>query len=145
MKYLKDTERSKDLVMECFADLPTLIDRHEVHALRGWLHTVVRNRCLMLLRQATPHTRNADQLPLQDDNTDEQLLLEEGLENLERAMAQLNPAQHDCVRLFHLERLSYTEVAERTGLRVEQVRSHLQNGRRNLRSILDRRTPNHDH
>ena len=32
MKYLKDTERSKDLVVELFADLPALLGRHAVGA-----------------------------------------------------------------------------------------------------------------
>jgi DNA-directed RNA polymerase specialized sigma24 family protein len=33
--------------------------------------------------------------------------------------------------------MSYTQVAERTGLDLEQVRSNLQNGRRNLRIHLE--------
>lgn len=137
MKYLKHTERAKDLVMELYADLPDLAAKHDVKAFRPWVHTVVRNRCLMELRKKDPQVElKADPLA-GTDATEEAVLREASLEALETAIGELSEGQAMCIRLFYLERKSYAEVALDTGLAVEQVRSHLQNGRRNLRIILE--------
>lgn len=140
LKYLKDTERSKDSVVELFADLPTLLQKHDVERFRPWVHTVMRNRCLQVLR-SNKHSIALPEELLQDvgqDEHDAAVLREADLQRLEHAMDQLNDGQRSCIQLFHLERLSYDEVAEKTGYAPDQVRSHLQNGRRNLRIILER-------
>lgn len=138
MKYLKDTERSKDAVVELFAMLPTLLSKHRVERFRPWVHTVMRNQCLQALR-GERHSARADDVPDPiEDHESEAVLREASLDLLERSIGELNEEQRQCIRLFHLERLSYQQTSERTGLPVEQVRSHLQNGRRNLRNILTR-------
>jgi RNA polymerase sigma-70 factor (ECF subfamily) len=137
MKYLKDPERSKDEVVELFAGLKELLMKHEVQRFRPWVHTVMRNRCLQVLRNEKRTVAIPEDLHREPD-TEDALLHEAELQALEQAITQLAPDQQACVRCFHLERRSYQEVAEHTGLAVEQVRSNLQNGRRNLRLILQR-------
>lgn len=140
MKYLKNTEQSKDMVVEIFTGLPDLLRKHEVERFRPWIHAVTRNRCLMALRSG----RNGQHVPddllhdVEQEDIADALLHETTLQALERAVDQLNEGQRTCIRLFYLERNSYQQVADRTGQPVEQVRSHLQNGRRNLRLILER-------
>jgi len=41
--------------------------------------------------------------------------------------------------LFYLQRKSYIEVAAATNFTVMQVKSHIQNGKRNLRIILEKK------
>lgn len=144
MKYLKDPEQSKDEVVELFAGLKELVQKHEVKAFRPWLHTVMRNRCLQALRKVRPTTELPSELlrATEDHDNSEAMIHEATLQALEQAIEQLAPDQRACITAFHLERYTYQEVAERTGFAVEQVRSHLQNGRRNLRIILQR-TPYH--
>ncbi len=137
MKYLKDAERAKDLVIDVFAALPELLGKHEVKTFRPWIHAVVRNRCLMLLRKHGPETRMDEGiLQAPEDNTADAVLHEATLQRLEAAVNELKDAQQACIRLFYLERNSYQQTAERTGYSLELVRSHIQNGRRNLRLIL---------
>jgi RNA polymerase sigma-70 factor (ECF subfamily) len=139
MKYLKDPERSKDTVMELFTALPDLLGRHEVKTFRPWVHAVMRNRCLMALRGADRTTRFTDAMvDGLEEHAEERAMQEATLQQLERAIMELKDGQRECIRLFYLERLSYQQVSERTGLDPEQVRSHLQNGRRNLRLQLER-------
>lgn len=140
MKYLKDTERSKDQVVELFAALPELLRKHEVQRFRPWVHTVMRNRCLMTLRNAKNGQHVPDDLlhDVEQEEATEALLHESTLQQLERAIDSLNEGQRLCIRLFYIERNSYQQVAEQTNLPLDQVRSHLQNGRRNLRLILER-------
>ena len=139
MKYLKDVERAKDTVVEVFATLPDLLAKHDVKSFRPWIHAVMRNRCLMLLRKHDPETRVDEALlGAPDDGSDDAALHETTLQRLEAAVHELKDAQQTCIRLFYLERNSYQQTAERTGFSVEHVRSHIQNGRRNLRLILER-------
>lgn len=147
MKYLKDPERSKDAVAELFAALPAAVAKHEVKSFRPWVHTVMRNRCLMVLRGEKPGGRISDDLlqDLEQGTADDAVLLEATLQHLEVAINELNDGQRRCIELFHLQRKSYQQVAELTGLSPEQVRSNLQNGRRNLRLILERHADQHAH
>ena len=149
MKYLKNVDQSQDEVVELFAGLTALVQKHEVATFRPWVHSVMRNRCLQLLRKNKPTTPLPEEL-LQDgsaaDDQDDAVLHEATLQQLEHAIGALNADQQQCIRLFHLERQSYQQVAESTALSIEQIRSHLQNGRRNLRLILTRaRTAGHQH
>lgn len=137
MKYLKDAEGAKDVVLEVFTSLPELLGKHEVKSFRPWIHAVTRNRCLMLLRKHDPETRvDGALLTTPEDATDDAVLHEATLQRLEAAIGELKDAQQSCIRLFYLERNSYQQTAERTGFSVEHVRSHIQNGRRNLRLLL---------
>ncbi len=138
MKYLKDTEQAKDLVTTFFGDLPGLLAKHDVKSFRPWVHTVVRNRCLMQLRKHQPDARLDDQPEPLEESADDAALHEATLKQLESAITELNEVQRTCIQFFYFERLSYEQTAERTGSSVEQVRSHLQNGRRNLRLLLKR-------
>ena len=140
MNYLKDAERSKDAVVELFAALPELIIRHEVAHFRPWLHTVMRNRCLLLLRGDRQHRHVGDEgvQQLVQEPMDDALLTEASLQQLEQAIDLLSDGQRQCIRLFYLERQSYQQTSTQLGLPVEQVRSHLQNGRRNLKLMLTR-------
>ena len=140
LKYLKDVEQSKDEVVELFAGLKHLVTKHEVKVFRPWVHTVMRNRCLQVLRKSRPTASIPEELlqALETQDHDAANLHEASLQHLEKAIGQLNAEQQTCIRLFHLEQWSYQQVANHTGYSIEQVRSNLQNGRRNLRLILQR-------
>jgi RNA polymerase sigma-70 factor (ECF subfamily) len=136
LKYLKDPEASKDQVVDLFGTLPVLVQKHAVAQFRSWVHAVMRNRCLQVLRRQRPGATLDAVMLTDDDIAGETLLREASLQQLEQAIEQLNGAQRTCIRLFHLEENSYQQVADQTSFTIEQVRSHLQNGRRNLRLIL---------
>jgi len=61
---------------------------------------------------------------------------EEEIEALRAALAQLNAGQKRCLELFYLEGRSYAEVARRSGYALNQVKSHIQNGKRALKILL---------
>ena len=127
MKYLKNTERSKDLVVELFATLGSLVTKQEIQRFRPWLHTVMRNN---FPNQTWNGTDDIDH--------EDAILHESTLQRLESAISELKDEQRICIELFYLKKQSYQQVAERTQQDIQQVRSHLQNGRRNLRLILER-------
>ena len=58
------------------------------------------------------------------------------LEQLEKAITTLSDDQKQCIELFYLQEKTYKEVTDMTGFSMNQVKSHIQNGRRNLKSYL---------
>lgn len=136
MKYMRDPERSKDLVLAQFEDLPALISKHEIRSIRPWLHATMRNRCLMELRRSDRSVALVEQDLVDGSSEEDRVLHEATLRQLERGIDELHTGQRECIRLFYFEKLSYEQVSRRTGASIAQVRSHLQNGRRNLRLIL---------
>jgi len=150
-KYLHDEEESRDAVMQLFEQLITDLRRHEVTNFKSWLHTVARNHCLMILRsRKTVAIESADGFVLTDDSDAQPLErswaslsddkddfdLEENLSRMNGCLQTLPNEQRQCVDLFYLQEKSYVEVAELTGFDLKQVKSYLQNGRRNLKNCM---------
>ena len=59
--------------------------------------------------------------------------------NLQEALNLLNTEQKKCVELFYLKEKSYIEIAELTGFNLKQVKSYIQNGKRNLKNYLTKK------
>lgn len=147
--YLRNEDEAKDAVMNLFEQLITDLRRHDVQQFGPWLHSVARNYCLMLIRRHHAHpttalTTNASD-ETQDESSDKQFQdetdtadLEEDLTRLEAMLKTLPPEQQTCLTLFYLEKKTYTEVASITGYDLKQVKSYLQNGRRNLKICMQK-------
>jgi RNA polymerase sigma factor (sigma-70 family) len=142
MKYLRDREEAKDAVMQIFEKLMSDLKKHEVANFRGWLHMVAKNHCLMKLRNKT-QMLDIDQLRESSDNVVEFNYdlhpvneSEMQLGNLEEAISCLDEDQRKCVELFYLKERSYKDVADATGFTLNQVKSYIQNGKRNLKNYL---------
>jgi len=147
MKYLKDEEKAQDAVMQIFEKLFKDLLKHEIGNFKGWLHTVTRNHCLIKLRTEKTLIKNQqgykkDSESFMESEPDfHQTVKEEEekkLTSLEEAIEVLKPKQKTCIKLFYLEEKSYTEVAETTGFTMKEVKSFIQNGKRNLKIILER-------
>jgi RNA polymerase sigma-70 factor (ECF subfamily) len=145
LKYLKSEEESKDATMQIFEQLITALHKHEISNFKSWLHVLAKNHCLMQLRTRKKHSTDSldeKSLPLVEQAAYREALEEgtpeEELQHLNNALQELGPEQRACVELFYLQKKSYKEVAELTGYEVGQVKSHIQNGKRNLKIYLDR-------
>ena len=64
-------------------------------------------------------------------------MLEERLHMLKNSLAKLNYEQSLCIELFYLQQLSYHEIEQKTGMSFKEVKSHIQNGKRNLKKLLE--------
>jgi RNA polymerase sigma factor (sigma-70 family) len=145
--YLKSKDDAHDASMDIFEELVTKLLVHNVSNFRSWLYTLVGNHCLMKLRKVKD-IKEVDALNEKIENRfmenpDFEHLLNETQsesEMLQMAMAQLKESQRICVELFYLQELSYKEVSEKTGFDLNQVKSDIQNGKRNLKLILMKMT-----
>ena len=61
---------------------------------------------------------------------------EQFLEILPDAIQNLSEEQRACIELFYLKEKCYEEVSEITGYTMKQVKSYIQNGKRNLKIYL---------
>ncbi|MBB4080057.1 RNA polymerase sigma-70 factor (ECF subfamily) [Lewinella aquimaris] len=142
--YLGTAERAEDAGAEIFTVLLAKLAKHEVANFRSWLQTLVRNHCLMQLRREKRDPLRQSREPLMQ--SEELMHLPEEAEAtpdtrpLHHCLKQLGEEQRTCIRLFYLqEGHSYQSIADQLNLSVGRVRSHLQNGRRNLKICLERR------
>ncbi|WP_160712675.1 RNA polymerase sigma factor [Chitinophaga solisilvae] len=144
MKYLKNEEDARDAVQQIFLKVLSDINRHEIQFFRAWIYQVAKNYCLMQLRQQ--HMKYKEEITdknagaLEAEQEDQQLHQQKDLllENMEQAMNLLNPEQRTCVQLFYLQKKSYQEIADQTGYSLLQVKSYIQNGKRNLKLLLEK-------
>jgi len=144
-KYLRDEEESKDATMEIFEQLVEDLKKHQVSNFKSWLHSVARNYCLMQLRSRKVEVGG---LQISDDEfmenepfmhlSDETIDLEGDLQKLENCIGKLEREQKSCVELFYLQEKCYKEIAEQTGFDMNKVKSHIQNGKRNLKICIEK-------
>lgn len=141
LKYLKEPEASKDCVMHIFEELVLKLKKHEVDNFKGWLHMVAKNHCLMQLR--TPKNLKTVEFKTELVQSEENMHLndvlekEENFKKLERCIGTLAAEQQQAIRLFYMEGKCYNEIVEETGQEWNQVRSFIQNGRRNLKNCME--------
>jgi RNA polymerase sigma-70 factor (ECF subfamily) len=144
LKYFKESERSKDAVMQIFEELVTKLHKHEVGNFRSWLYQVAKNHCLMQLRTAR-HLKTVE-IPESLMQSEENVHLngvfdkEENLQRLEHCLSTLENDQKRAVQLFYIEGKCYNEIVELMAQEWNQVRSFIQNGRRNLKTCMDKKT-----
>jgi len=144
LKYLKDSELAQDGVMQIFEELVSKLKKHEVENFRGWLHQVAKNYCLMQLR--TPKNVKTVALPPLLMQNEEDVHLngvmekEENFQKLEKCIASLSDEQRTMIKLFYLDGKCYNEIVELTGLGWNHVRSSIQNGRRNLKLCMEKKS-----
>jgi len=142
LKYFKESEAAKDGVINIFEELIVKLRKHEVDNFRGWLHQVAKNHCLMQLR--TPKNLKTIEFKPEFVQNEEPVHLngvlerEENFIKLEYCISTLTDEQQQAIRLFYLEGKCYNEIVEMTGQEWNQVRSFIQNGRRNLKICMER-------
>jgi RNA polymerase sigma-70 factor (ECF subfamily) len=141
MKYLKNEEEAKDAVQQVFLKVIHELQKYKVEYIKSWLYMVAKNHCLMKLRDKGKITYEInDRLHVApNENLDISQLKEKEniLEKMEQALKTLNKEQQLCVTLFYFEKKSYQQVADHTGYSLMQVKSHIQNGKRNLKLQLE--------
>ena len=62
--------------------------------------------------------------------------MENHVSELLRCIDKLSSQQSICINLMYLDDKSYKEIADITGFSLNEVKSHIQNGKRNLRKLL---------
>ena len=149
MKYLKNEEDARDSVQQIFLKSITELHKYKVDYFKSWIYMVAKNHCLMKLRDKQgkiPVELTENHIATPAENTDRHALLndEKTFELMNISLDELNEEQKQCVTLFYLEKRSYQEISEVTGFNMMQVKSYIQNGKRNLKIILEKKLKEQD-
>lgn len=143
MKYLKDEDDAKDAVQQIFLKAITELKKYKVDYFKSWLYMIAKNQCLMILRSRQGRKSEAlhENTFLTLDETERSSLFEKDktLTYIEDGMKELNEEQKECVTLFYLQKKSYVEISVSTGFSLLQVKSYIQNGKRNLKMIVEKK------
>ncbi|MCB9190436.1 MAG: sigma-70 family RNA polymerase sigma factor [Flavobacteriales bacterium] len=146
LKYLKDEEKAKDVVMDVFEKVLKDLKRHDVENFRTWVYSVAKNACLMQLRKekrldVREQEYQRSVVEIMEFDLPEHLNGESQAEidnRLMLAIDQLKMEQRRCIRMFYFEKKSYEEIENETGFSYKEVKSFLQNGKRNLKIKLSK-------
>ena len=144
MKYLKNEEEAKDCVQHIFYKVITELQKYKVDYFKSWVYMVAKNHCLMRLRDkkgkiTAELTERLGATPEEAADVQELLVNDHTLEVMEETLKELNPEQKQCVTLFYLQKKSYQEISETTGYSMLQVKSYIQNGKRNLKAMIQKK------
>jgi RNA polymerase sigma-70 factor (ECF subfamily) len=144
LKYTGQPESARDAVMDIYEHVHKKLPDHEVQNFGAWLYMVSKNHCLQVIRKKSnlltvslddPAMQNGRELHQEDDFD----LFEGGkdvMDQLHDCISRLPDQQAFCIRKFYFEKTAYADISESTGMTLDQVRSHIQNGRRNLKNCM---------
>ena len=144
MKYLKNEEEAKDCVQQIFLKAITELHKYKVDYFKSWLYMVAKNHCLMKLRDShgkLPVELTERYMSAAEEETGEKSLVENdyAIDIMTEALKELSPEQQQCVTLFYLQKKSYQEISKETRFTMMQVKSYIQNGKRNLRLMVEKK------
>ena len=144
MKYLKNEDEARDCVQQIFLKVITELNKYKVDFFKSWIYMVAKNHCLMKLRDGhgkIPVELTERHMSTIDEKTDSEYLVhnDRAIELMAEALQSLSAEQQQCVTLFYLQKSSYQQISDVTGFTMMQVKSYIQNGKRNLRLMIEQR------
>lgn len=141
MKYLKNEEASKDAVQQVFLKVIHELQRYRVQYFKSWLYMIARNHCLMQLRKrGEKYIDNINENIIAEETLlSNQLEKEQLLTLVEISLTELSGEQQTCINLFYIDKKSYQQISETTGFSLMQVKSYIQNGKRNLKLLVEKK------
>lgn len=148
--YLQDKAEAQDATMQLFEKLLGEIHKQEINNFKGWLSFVVRNHCISLIRKNKSYHKNIEsyyEFEYQETTheTEEKICSvsdEQMLEHMKVCLPKLKEKQRVCIELFYLENKSYQEIADKTNYTLNEIKSYIQNGKRNLKLLLEEASVN---
>ncbi len=146
-RYLKKQADAEDALMEVFEIILKDLKTHTITNFRAWAYSVTKHHCLKKIRSANDKKFKPEAvlkyIPDETNYDFDPYLLDNQLDDLKKAISNLNTEQQVCIDLFYLQEKSYKEVSDITGYPLNEVKSYLQNGKRNLKGLLSHTVNEH--
>lgn len=138
MGILKDENMAKEVVQDIFEVVVKDLKKHTVKNFNSWIYSVTKFHCFKVKKAVAFGSLEID--VADEDDADEifekELHLQKRFEQLNKALGELKGDQRDCVKLFYIDGFSYNEVANKLGFTIKDVKSKIQNGKRNLKLLI---------
>ncbi len=149
LKYLRDIEASKDRVMHIFSQLLEKCRRQilKIKSFKSWLFICIRNECASYRRSQSKYSGRFDSYTLYFSSGnphdviriyiwEDQKIHSATQHQIHQALHQLALEQRQCLQYFYFEKISYRGIAKKMGIQLKEVKSHIQNGKRNMKKLL---------
>ncbi len=151
--YFKDKDIAKDHVMQITEKLFSELKKKPIQHFKAWLSFVVRNHCISELRKnKNKHFVSETYLDfelnlttLEDEQKIESVNDEDLLQHLREVLPKLKDKQRICIEYFYLNNKSYQEIAELTSFSINEIKSYIQNGKRNLKLLIEEKINKSSH
>lgn len=138
LKYMKDGQLAEDICMQVFESLIQKLANYQIGYFKSWLYMVTKNECLMLLRKKN-HAIPLELSQVENEESERDFEQDElNLTLLEQKIDHLKEEQRKCIQLFYLKERSYYEISIELNISLKNVKSAIQNGKRNLKLLLEK-------
>ena len=142
LNYLKHKEDAQDAVMDIFEKIAAKLKDSKVQNFKKWLYSVSKNHCLNQIRDRLKviyrEIQEKELMDFMENDPETGLIIDQNMEVINNGVNQLKPDQRNCITLFYYKNLSYKQIAEEVGFSESKVKSHIQNGKRNLKIYLSK-------
>ena len=154
LRLLRDHEESHDAAQETFIRAYAALAGFEpTHPFAPWLLRIARNHCIDVLRRRLPAHQRVDlDAPPRDESGPERELTDtsairgddalerrQTAQTLSKAVAALPENYREVVTLFHVEQLSYKDIASAMDVPIGTVMTWLHRARAQLKKSLAER------
>ncbi|MEN0002865.1 MAG: sigma-70 family RNA polymerase sigma factor [Bacteroidota bacterium] len=147
IQYVENKQDSQELTQVIFEKVSKQINEAPIQDFANWLFVVTRNTCIDTIRSRRRKRRWLNSYSIEQRRPDlfrenevnwqlRDAPLTQRIDLLPQAIEELSALQQQCIKLFFTEKNSYQEIADLLGITLSEVKSHLQNGKRRLKSIL---------
>lgn len=146
--YLQDKDEAQDATMVLFEKLMLDISTREINNFKAWLSFVVRNHCISLIRKSKTAFKNKksyydfemEETSYEAEEKIQSVSDDALLQEMKNCLPRLKDKQRICVERFYLQNKSYQDIADETGYNLNEIKSHIQNGKRNLKLMIEEQT-----
>ena len=129
---LKEEEKAKNAVVNIFKSIMIDLKKNDIRNFNAWVYNVTKRHCFKVKNMENGFEYRDDF----DEILEKDLLLQKHSEILKNSILQINIHQKTCIDFFYFQGLSYSEITEETGLSIEEVKSHIQNGKKNIKLLI---------
>lgn len=135
LSFLRNPAAAEDVTAEVFLKaFASLAHHYNPGHFAGWLFTITKHQCINHVKQAAERFRGGppDDLNVVSSGNPA------GATEIESILHLLSTPQRIAIKLFYVNGFSYEEIAEIEGWCANEVKTHLQNGRRRFKLLWDR-------
>lgn len=142
LKYVDDLHYAEDIVQGVFIKFIDNINP-SIQNIGGWLYFITKNESINFTKKNNKHIHhiNVDESWDVTDSSEQELEIvlknEKNYKILFAAVDELKPEQKQAITDFYLQNMSYEQVAQKNNWTLHEVKSHIQNGKRNLKIKLE--------
>lgn len=139
---VRSEEDARDLTVESFIKAYENLQSFDLSKpFLPWLNRITINLCIDHIRKKNRiHFDQLSEHPNvgSGENITHQIELDEKKKKIKKAIYKLKKSQKRCFCLFYIQEKSYKEIAAITGYSYDEVRSNIQNGKRNFKQLMEK-------